>query len=164
MSGTSSSVAPFASVRDDASRHWFLGSEAWVRLGTEASGGALAVVEHRIPPGAESPWHVHLTQDECLYVVEGTVTVMVGSQRWTLGPGGFTFGPRNVPHGFRVEGDRPARLLLICTPGEGFDEFIIAGGEPATAPGFPAPAPPDIAKLTWLAGQHGNQILGPLPA
>lgn len=164
MSSASSSVAPFASTRDEASRRWFLGSEAWVRVGTAAGGGRLVVVEQRIPPGAASPWHVHLTQDEALYVIEGTVTVIVGSERWTLGPGGLTFGPKEVPHGFRVEGDRPARLLLICTPGDGFDEFITAGGEPATAPGFPPPAPPDVAKLSRLAAQYGNQILGPLPA
>lgn len=163
MSSPSAPVAPFASERDGASRRWFLGSEAWIRVSTEASGGSLAVVENRIPPGAESPWHVHLTQDECLVVLEGTVTVIVGSDRWTLGPGGFAFGPRNVPHGFRVEGHCPARLLLICTPGDGFDRFITAAGEPATAPGFPKPAPPDVAKLSRLAAQYGNQILGPLP-
>lgn len=163
MSSPPSSLVPFAGIRDDASRRWFLGSETWIRIGTRASGGALAIVEHRIPPGGESPWHVHLTQDECVYVVEGTVTVMVGSERWTLGPGGFTFGPRNIPHGFRVEGDAPARILLISTPGGGFDEFVVAGGEPATAPGFPAPTPPDVAKLSRLAAEHGNRVLGPLP-
>lgn len=163
MPSMAASSVPFGGARDEKSRRWFLGSDAWIRARTRSTGGSLAIVEQTIRPGAESPWHVHTTQDECLYLIEGTVTVMVGDQRWTLGPGGFAFGPRNVPHGFRVGGDAPARLLLICTPGEGFDEFVTACSEPATAPGFPAPAPPDIPKLSRVAADHGTKILGSLP-
>jgi len=99
-----------------------------------------------------------------LYVVEGTVTVIIGGDRGTLGRSGCTFGPRGIPHGFRIEGEATARLLLICTPGEGFDRFIHEASEPATAPGFPVPQPPDVARIGQLAGQHGMRVLGPLPA
>ena len=120
----SMSPQPLARTLADASRRWFLGSETWIRVGTEESAGSLVIVEHLIPPGSQSPWHVHHTQDEVLYVVEGTITVIIGGDRGTLGRSGCTFGPRGIPHGFRVEGEATARLLLICTPGEGFDRFI----------------------------------------
>ncbi len=152
-----------ATMLADASRRWFLGTETWIRVGTEQSAGSLAIVEHFIPPQAESPWHVHNSQDESLYVIEGAVTVLVGDNRWTVGAGGCTFGPRGVPHGFRVEGETPARLLLICTPGDGFDRFIHDASEAATAPGFPAPQPPDVARIGQLAAEHGMRVLGPLP-
>ena len=155
--------APFVSSPTEQSRRWFLGSETWIRAGTEQSGGSLAIVEHLIPPAAESPWHVHRTQDESFFILDGRVTVIVGEERWTLGPGGYAFGPRDVPHGFRVEGETPARLLLICTPGAGFDRFIHEASEPATAPGFPPPQPPDVARLARLAAEAGNEVLGPLP-
>jgi quercetin dioxygenase-like cupin family protein len=163
MSTSQTAPAPLVSILANESRRWFLGSQAWIRVGTEQSGGSLAIVEHLIPPAAESPWHLHHTQDESFYVLDGQVTVIVGQQRFALGPGDYAFGPRDVPHGFRVEGPTPARLLLICTPGAGFDRFIHQGSEPATAPGFPPPQPPDVARLAQLAAEAGNELLGPLP-
>lgn len=163
MSDTPITNPPHVSLLAQEPRRWFLGSETWIRVGTEHSGGSIALVEHTIRPGDESPWHVHHRQDESLYVVEGSVTVLVGEQRWLLGPGDVAFGPRGTPHGFRVEGDMPARLLLICTPGAGFDGFIYEASEPAAAPGFPPPQAPDLARVANLAAEAGNEVLGPLP-
>ena len=163
MSTSQMTLAALASILADEPRRWFLGTQAWIRVGTEHSGGSLAIVEQMIPAGAESPWHVHRTQDESIYVLDGQVTVMVGEEHWTLGPGDCAFGPREVPHGFRVQGETPARLLLICTPGVGFDRFIHQASDPATAPGFPPPEFPDVARLARLAAAAGNEVLGPLP-
>lgn len=163
MAQASTSRTPVVSTPTDATRRWFLGTQTWVRVRTADTGGAQAIVEHLISPGEESPWHVHHTQDETLYVLEGSVTALVGDDRRTLGPSGCAFMPRSVPHGFRIEGSGLARILLICTPGEGFDRFVERAGEPATAPGFPAPSPPDILRLARLAAEHGMEVLGPLP-
>jgi len=54
-------------------------------------------------------------------VLEGSITMLVGDDHWTLGPGDYALGPREVPHGLRVEGEMPAGVLLICTPGAGYD-------------------------------------------
>jgi hypothetical protein len=75
---------------------------------------------------------------------------------WTIaGPGTYVFGPRNIPHGFKVLGDVPARMLLLCIPG-GFAQFVVEMSEPT-------PAPPDMAKLVALAAKYSIDILGPLP-
>jgi quercetin dioxygenase-like cupin family protein len=158
----SDSPQPLATILADTSRRWFLGTETWIRVRTEDSAGSVAVVEHLIPPGAGSPWHIHNSIDEVLYIIDGTVNVIVGENRWTVGPGGCAFGPRGVPHGFRVEGEAPARILLVCTPGGDFDRFIYEASEPATTPGFPAPQPPD-PRLGQLAATYGMKVLGPLP-
>lgn len=163
MSHRSTSSSGLASTLSEAGRRWFLGSQAWIRVATEDSAGSLAAIEHLAPPGSESPWHLHHGQDELLYVIEGSVTVIVDGRRWTLGPGGCSFGPRGVPHGFRVEGATPARILLVCTPGGGFDRFVHDAGEPATGPGFPPPAAPDIPRVAELAARANHQVLGPLP-
>jgi hypothetical protein len=70
-------------------------------------------------------------------------------------PGTYVFGPREIPHGFKVLGDAPARMLLLCAPG-GFAQFVVEMSEPM-------PAPPDIAKLMALAAKYHIDILGPLP-
>ena len=76
--------------------------------------------------------------------------------QWTQAKAGtFVFGPRNIPHGFKVLGDKPARLLLLCAPG-GFEQFVLDMSEPA-------PAPPDMAKLMAVAAKYQIDIHGPLP-
>jgi quercetin dioxygenase-like cupin family protein len=151
MSTPPMAPAPLVSLQADETRRWFLDSQAWIRVGTEQSGGSVPIVEHLIPAGAESPWHVHRTQDESFYLLEGSLTVLVGEERWTLGPGDLAFGPRDVPRGCRVEGQTPARVLLTCTPGA------------ATIPGFPPPGSADTSRLARLAAEAGTEVLGPLP-
>ncbi len=80
----------------------------------------------------------------------------------TVGPGGYLFGPREVPHGFRVVGTAPARSLVLNTPA-GFEQFVIEMGNPATQLVIPTPAPPDMAKLIALAAKRRIDILGLLP-
>ena len=108
-----------------------------------------------MPPGLASPYYVHHNEDEAFYVLEGQMAFVCDGTWTTAGPGTFVFGPRNIPHGFKVLGDAPARMLLFCAPG-GFVEFVVEMSEPA-------PAPPDMAKLVALASTHRVEILGPLP-
>lgn len=79
------------------------------------------------------------------------------------GPGGYIFGPRGIPHGFRVEGTVPARILLLTTPGGGFENFILEMSEPASETNVPPAGPPDMDKLMSLAAKYQIDILGPLP-
>jgi hypothetical protein len=79
--------------------------------------------------------------------------------KWlTAGPGDVVFGPRNIPHGFKVTGTTPAQMLLLVTPG-GFEQFVEDLGEPAGTP----PSPPDLTQLVAVAAGYGVDMLGPLP-
>ena len=42
-----------------------------------------------------------------------------GEAEFAVGPGAFVYTPRGVPHTFRLDGDTPARLLVLLTPGGG---------------------------------------------
>ena len=77
-------------------------------------------------------------------------------------PGAYIFGPRGVPHGFRVEGSAPARMLFLSTPA-GFEQFVEEVGEPAKELTLPPAESPDMEKLMTLAEKHHIEILGPLP-
>jgi quercetin dioxygenase-like cupin family protein len=153
---------PSASTREEAKALWFLGVLTWVRAAGEQTRGAYALVEHVVPAGAASPLHVHHAEDETFYVIEGRLTILCGDARIAAGPGTWAFGPRGIPHGFRVEGDAPARLLLLATP-SGFERFILEMGEPATDPSAPPTTPPDMDRLMALAAKYNMNILGPLP-
>src|ERR671929_168065 len=79
---------------------------------------------------APTALHIHHREDEAFWLLEGRLTVRCGDSTFTAEPGSFTLLPRGVPHTFLVEGDTPARLLSICTPG-GFERYFAAAGRPA---------------------------------
>jgi quercetin dioxygenase-like cupin family protein len=136
----------------------FLGLPTWIKADRSITGGRFSLVEQVIPAGFESPWHVHHSEDESFYVLEGEMTVIVGDTHVRLAKGDFGFGPRGVSHGFRIDGSTPARILLM-TNGSDFADFV---GETSASLGAP-PAPPDMALLAAAAERHNLQILGPLP-
>jgi len=134
---------------------YFLGTPTSLRATAATTNGAFGLVEGQLPPGFESPYHVHTNEDEAFYVVEGEMAFIVDG-KWTVaGPGTYAFGPRNLPHGFKVVGETPARLLLLCSPG-GFEGFVNELRQPE-------PAPPDMGVLVATATRYGIEILGPLP-
>src|SRR6218665_3558238 len=115
------STPPASPLRPTTLR--FLGLPTWIKADREVTGGQFSLIEQVIPAGFESPWHVQHSEDESFYVVEGAVTVIVGDSRVSLRAGDFAFGPRGIAHGFRIEGEAPARLLLMTT-GSDFSDFI----------------------------------------
>ena len=137
----------------------FLGCPTQVRAKAEMTHGAFGLLEHwEMPPGFASPYHTHHREDESFYIVRGEVAFVIDGKWRRVGPGAFVYGPREIPHGFKVVGDQPAQMLLQTTPG-GFEQFVIELGQPLTDP----VTPPDIPRLIETAARYGIDILGPLP-
>ncbi len=153
---------PYALAREEGRAVWFLGSLLIVKATGEQTGGAFGLIDNLMPPGAGSPYHLHHKEDEAFYVVEGEMTFYVGDERVKAGPGAFVYGPRGVPHGFEVEGDAPARMLLQNYPA-GFEAFPVEVGEPAEELVLPPAEPPDMERLMAIAAKYDIEILGPLP-
>ena len=85
----------------------FLSTLVWIKADGAATAGTQSLIEILAPAGWATPWHVHHTHDEYFYILEGEVTAQVGDARVVLRPGDYAFGPRGVPHGYRVAGVRP---------------------------------------------------------
>jgi quercetin dioxygenase-like cupin family protein len=134
---------------------YFLGLRTILRATGQTTNGAFGLLEQVMPSGFASPYHTHRLEDEAFYVLEGEMAFVCNGKWTTAGPGTYVFGPRNIPHGFKVLGDAPARMLLLCAPG-GFAEFVVELSEPK-------PAPPDMAKLMAVAAKYQVDIHGPLP-
>jgi quercetin dioxygenase-like cupin family protein len=143
----------------------FLGALIKVRIGSAATGGRLAILEHEGLRGYSSPLHRHEADEETIFVLEGELRVEVDGIAAAAGPGAVAFLPRQFSHAFVVTSPR-ARFLTLHTPG-GFDDFTAAAaGSAASAPYDAATAndlPPDPAALAKLAASHGMEILGPPP-
>jgi mannose-6-phosphate isomerase-like protein (cupin superfamily) len=139
---------------------WFLGSRITIKATAESTGGAYGLFESWIPPGYSPPLHVHHREDEAFWVLEGELSMRCGDRTFRAAAGSFVFLPRGVPHSFVVEGNRPARMLTVLTPGGG-EGFFIAAGRPPDGDGLPPAAPPDIALLRRVSAQYGSDIIGP---
>lgn len=150
-------VEPAATPADRS--HWFLGTRIELRAAAADTSGQLAVFEQLAPRGFSPPRHVHHREDSALLVLEGQITVLVGDDRHVLGDGGFVWLPRDVVHTFRVDSETVRQLELV-TPA-GFEEFHVAAGDPASGPGLPVPAPPDIDRLLTVIESYGAEIVGP---
>jgi quercetin dioxygenase-like cupin family protein len=153
-----STVEPLLTALDESAARWFLGSRIWQRATAAQTGGVLGLIEQFVPPGVGSPYHVHHHEDEAFYVLAGAIRFFSEGRSWVLGPGGYAFLPRDLPHGFRTEGEAPSRSLLFAYPG-GFEGFV---AELSTAE--PPAGPPDLGALAAAAGRYGLEIFGPLPA
>lgn len=94
-----------------------------------STGGHFTLIESKTDGGA--PLHVHTREDEYLYVLDGTLTVRIGEDRFEAGPRAFVFLPRNIPHEWDVIGEE-ATLLMMTVPA-GLDEFL---AEFHSAPSF----------------------------
>jgi steroid delta-isomerase-like uncharacterized protein len=148
----------YLNTRDDAAFR-FLGIPSLIRATAETTNGAFGLMEHwEMPVGFASPYHTHHREDESFYVLEGEMAFVCGGKWLKAGPGAFVYGPREIPHGFKVIGDSPVRMLLMCTPG-GFEGFVL---EQTTSIADP-PSPPDMGRLMTLAAKYGIDIHGPLP-
>jgi quercetin dioxygenase-like cupin family protein len=148
----------YALAKDEGPVVWFLGLETHIKATSEQTSGAIGMIEHvSVPVGFESPYHVHHGEDEIFIVSEGELTFISGDSRFTGKAGSYTFLPRDIPHGFKVTGDKPARFFMLFTPG-GFERLIIEMGELT-----PPAGPPDMNKLMAVVAKLNAEILGPLP-
>jgi len=139
---------------------WFLRNRMTIKATADQTGGAFGLVESFIAPGFSPPLHVHHREDEAFYVLEGELTMRCGDRTFTAERGAFVFLPRGVPHSFVVEGDEPARMLTLLTPGGGEGVFI-EGGRAPEHDGLPPAAPPDIEALKRVSARFGSEIVGP---
>jgi quercetin dioxygenase-like cupin family protein len=141
---------------DDGDAYWWLGSLTLTKVTRAVTGGAMDIVDHRVPAGYAPPLHVHADQDEVFYLIDGSLSVRCGDDRWEAGPGSLVFLPRQVPHGFTVSADGPARTLLVNAPA-GFADVITELGETTSRLVLPGPdvAMPDPERVAAVSERHG---------
>jgi len=128
-----------------------VGALVWVKANWEQTGGAFNLFEVTCPPDFATPLHIHYAEDVVVYVLEGALTFFWGSEQRAAVTGSYFYQPRGIPHGFRVEGRTPARMLYLTFPA-GLDRFVVEQGQLA----------PNSEHGT-AAARYQIEILGPLP-
>ena len=127
-----------------------LGNTYTYKAAKKETGGAYALIETTIV-GDGPPPHIHSTEEEAFYVLEGELNVLVGERTVTATAGAFVLVPRGTVHTFSKAGTASAKMLTIISPA-GFEKFFeeIAG-------------PPDLKKIIALAPKYNLEIVGRPP-
>ena len=128
-----------------------LGALIRVKATSEQTGGAFNLFDVTCPPDYATSLHIHYAEDVAVYILKGALTFFWGSEKKEAVAGSYFFQPRGTPHGFRVEGDTPARILYMTFPA-GLDRFVIEQELPI----------PSLEAAT-AAARYKIEILGPLP-
>jgi uncharacterized cupin superfamily protein len=90
-----------------------------------ATGGRFGLAEYHLGPrsGGAAP-HYHRGFSESFYVLSGTLTLYVEGRWQPYRPGDFAIAHERGVHGFRNDGDEPAALLILFTPGVAREAFF----------------------------------------
>ena len=123
--------------------------------GSEETGGAVTMWESTAAPGEGPPLHLHVSEDEILYMVDGDFRVRLEDDLHEAPAGSFVFVPKGVPHTWQNAGDTPARLAFVFIPGApGMERFFERAAEL-----------PDESRLAEAFGSFaadaGMEVLGP---
>lgn len=111
---------------------------------------SLGMFELTVPPGSNvPPPHSHANNEECVYVLAGTLRYSVGAETRDLTVGQTMRTPRGEVHAFSNPFAETARALIVMSPDVGAQYFrdvaavVDAGG------------PPDKAALLAVMARYG---------
>lgn len=152
-------------VEPGASRAtWAMGSLFEHLLDGAGSDGSLGVALVTQPPGIATPLHRHSKEAEAFFLIEGRMSYQAGDELFELHDGCFIYLPQDLPHAFRIRGDRPARILALTMPA-GLLGLYDEVGLPATEhrlPGDDGQTPEvEIPKWVEVSPRYGLEVLGP---
>jgi quercetin dioxygenase-like cupin family protein len=112
--------------------------------------GGMGVFEMTIPPESNvPPPHSHSNNDECVYVLEGTLRYSVDNVTRDLRSGEWMFSPRGSVHQFSNPHKEVTRVLAIMTPDIGAQYFRDVGAV------INAGGPPDRVRLVSIMSKYG---------
>ena len=147
--------------RGEGSSYWVLGDLYTFKATGRETAGAYCLLEQEVQPNSGPPPHIHHTEEESFFVLEGRFSFLCGEEEQVLENGGFAYIPRGTPHTFRNIGDSKGRLLVSITPA-GFEEFFVEIGTPAEKNSAPPAEDPDIInRILQLAPQYKMEVLLP---
>jgi len=135
----------------DGEAHNVLGDRMTFKLTGADTNGAFTLIEELNEPGTMIPMHVHDDEDEVFKVLEGQLELTVGGETTVLKAGDLAYGPKGVPHSWKVVGDEKARVILSVFPSGIEEMFRELGAMP--------PGPPDFEKVSEICGRYNIRFV-----
>ncbi|MET3849346.1 cupin domain-containing protein [Paenibacillus sp. OAE614] len=124
------------------------GEQMAIRIHSNQVGGAITVVEARVPALIGPPKHIHKEREEIFEILEGTFRFQCGEDEFEATPGTSVVVPRGLPHAWANVGPEIGRILFTFAPG-GIDDFFREIGLHS------------LEEIVGLAEQNDTLIIGP---
>ena len=128
-----------------------IGDKQTFKLTGKDTNGLFTLIEEENEPGTGIPPHVHENEDEVFKVIEGEMELTVGDKTTILKAGDLAFGPRGIPHSWKIVGNSKAKVILSVFPAGIEDMFEELGTLP--------PGPPDFPKVAEICGRYGIKFI-----
>ena len=106
------------------------------------------------PPGTFVPPHIHPTQDEFIYMLEGRLDFLLDGKDFVATAGDLTRLPMQIPHGIFNKTDQPVKCLFWVSPTRRLYDLFWA------IHNMREQNPDDVVKL---AAEHNIHFLPPPP-
>ncbi len=104
------------------------------------------------PPGTFVPPHIHPTQDEFIYMLEGRFELMLDGREVHAGPGDLIRLPRGIPHGIFNKSDDTTKCFFWVAPTRRLYDLFWA---------IHSLAKPTPAEVVALSAKHEVDFLPP---
>jgi quercetin dioxygenase-like cupin family protein len=139
-----------------------LGMTVNVKLEHEQTYGQFSCIETELNPFQMGPPpHVHYELDEIMYVLEGTISVLLGDQVHQIPKGGYHFRPRGIVHTFWNGHDQPAKFIDMYPSTQDFagylKELAKLGSDLYDEQADPF-APESIARFKSLDARYNHEV------
>ena len=132
----------------------FMGMDLVWKITSKMSHGAYVAFVQIGPPGTGVPMHIHRNDEENAFVIEGTVLFQLADEKFEVRKGDMLNLPKGTPHGFRITGEEPARILFtVDLSGDSDYEAMFAG--------LVGLAPSDFDRIAVVCGANSVEFLTP---
>lgn len=96
-----------------------------VKISGSDTGGDLAIFEQTsLSQGKGTPLHIHHSQDEIFYILEGSYKFQVGGEKYDLTSGDSIFLPRKVAHSWTQVSEK-GKMCVIMQPAGKSENFFV---------------------------------------
>ena len=131
------------------------GDQVTIQVSGDHSDKCLTVIHSVTPPAGGPPLHLHLSETEVFFVIEGSFLFVLDEEPVQVETGGTVFIPPRTRHQYQNVGETPGKLLIILTPA-GLDQFFVELDALLKEQSVP-----DMPAIAALHAKFGMELLGP---
>lgn len=124
-----------------------------VKVSGSDTNGELAIFEQTsLSQGKGTPLHIHDSQDEIFYVIEGAFYFQVGDEKFNLTIGDSIFLPRKVAHAWTQISEK-GKMTVILQPAGKLENFFVTMSR--------LDHEPTQSEIAKIFADNDMQIVGP---